>query len=57
MKIIKISKINNMRRAIKTCKHNIIVTDYPVVDVRYMLMNYRLLELGSNNCVQHCPQT
>ena len=33
MKIINISKINNMRRAIKTCKHNIIVTDYPVVDV------------------------
>jgi hypothetical protein len=35
MKIINISKINNMRRAIKTCKHNIIVTesDLPVLKV------------------------
>jgi len=42
LKIINIFKINNMRRAIKTCKHNIIVTDagcsinttdFPVVKV------------------------
>ena len=26
-----ISKINNMRSAIKTCKHNIIVTDAPSI--------------------------
>jgi hypothetical protein len=27
------------------------VTDLPI-----MLMNYRLLEFGSINCVRHCPQ-
>ena len=31
MKIINISKVNNMYRAIKTCKHNIIVTDAPSI--------------------------
>ena len=31
------------------------VTDFPVV--MYMLMNYRLLEFDSINCVRHCPQT
>ena len=55
-----------MRRAIKTCKHyycygcSINTTDFPIVNVYvtdYMLMNYRLLELGSINCVRDCPQT
>jgi hypothetical protein len=31
LKIINISKINNMQHAIKTCKHNIIVTDAPSI--------------------------
>jgi hypothetical protein len=28
------------------------VTDFPVVNVDF----YRLLQLGSINCVRHCPQ-
>jgi hypothetical protein len=35
LKIIKMSKINNMRRAIKICKHNIIVTDAPLIRLNF----------------------
>jgi hypothetical protein len=28
-----------------------------IVFSMYTLMNYRLLEFGSINCVRHCPQT
>jgi hypothetical protein len=31
LKIINITKIDNMRHAIKTCKHNIIATDAPSI--------------------------
>ena len=66
LKIVKISKINHMRRSIETCKPKIIVTtDFPVINVcvteflvvKIHVMNYRLLEFGSINCVRYCPQT
>ena len=45
MKIINISKINNMRCTIKTCKHNSIVTDAPSIRLTFPVVKVHVDEL------------
>ena len=58
MKIINISKINNMRRAIKTCKHKILLRMLHQYD-SLSVVNVHVDELSSARIWQHklCPQT
>ena len=45
MKIINISKINNMRCAIKTCKHNIIVTEFDLSVLNVSVADFPVLKV------------
>ena len=53
LKIINISKINNMRRPIKTLKHNIIVTDAPINTTDFPVIKVHVDELSSARIWQH----
>ena len=51
LKIINISKINNMRRAIKTCKHNIIVTDDPSIRLTFPTIVWDKILISASPCL------
>jgi hypothetical protein len=53
LKIINISKIKNMCRAIKTSKHNIIVTDAPSIRLTFPVIKVYVDELSSVQIWQH----